>query len=674
MERTRCFKRWLRPFQKFSWWSENFGRLEIAGEAASGTLSVSSATASLEGISVDGQSLFLATAAGERLKLMPAQSDWRCRAVWGEGGDQEVWHVVDEGGGFVGQACVGGDRSSTCVVAGGAAACSDAARAANAGTARSELGGDTVGGGAYDGGCVIDDSLAVGADGPGTAQAQLCEGRRELQRGHFVEAIQCFTAAAAAAVATADEAMARRGRAEAAVAVQDWEMAELDCTWCLENHPEDYETHQTIGLLRFVSRDYAAARVAYAQASRLAPQARQNAIWRGILEAERLPLIARPVAQCSNTFTATEYSLPQLWEFFLRCTEILKTEIPRNFAMLFPSALQQDSIAPLPYILTLPSGLSAADAAGLRAVAASDCGGARAGKGLHLPYKRRYPLLVYMHSAAMTGICHGDIVARQLQTAAEECPYSSLVERRQASVVDEFIGVAPCCPPSLADMSFLPKAYKKQKLFWFKACKADAYENWDFAQAKRVRALEWLVVEWLAHICTVLPVDAKRVHFVGASCGGYGVLRLAELVPRLPVSVVPMAGYYPQMPGEDHDAEQLLDRTMSIPMVWPLHCEQDKVCRLDSPHVAPVYRHLLAKRGVEPSWVPSAVAKGGNSSYHCAANAVHRAPDDFFKELLPLVREDAHDAPGYLRQRLDELVMTPGPAAATPLPAPTGWL
>ena len=103
MERVRRYERWLGPFQKFTWLSEKHGYLEIAGEAASGSLRIATATARarLADISVEGQSIFLTKDTGERLKLIPTRSDCRRRAVWGyEGGDQDVWHVVrpaDEG-------------------------------------------------------------------------------------------------------------------------------------------------------------------------------------------------------------------------------------------------------------------------------------------------------------------------------------------------------------------------------------------------------------------------------------------------------------------------------------------------------------------------------------------------------------------------------------------------
>jgi hypothetical protein len=62
--------------------------------------------------------------------------------------------------------------------------------------------------------------------------------------------------------------------------------------------------------------------------------------------------------------------------------------------------------------------------------------------------QRLYPLIVYLHSA---GACEmggkEGYQSKQLNLVTQEAPHSVLVDGGQAGVVDDFIGIAPCCPP-----------------------------------------------------------------------------------------------------------------------------------------------------------------------------------------------------------------------------------
>jgi len=165
----------------------------------------------------------------------------------------------------------------------------------------------------------------------------------------------------------------------------------------------------------------------------------------------------------------------------------------------------------------------------------------------------------------------------------------------------------------------------------------------------------------------VLPVDTQRIHFVGSSCGGYAVLRLAELVPFLPASVVPLAGYYPQMVTEDHDVAQMVARIQSVPKVWPLYCDQDRLCRLESPFVYRLLAELFEQRGEKGNKVDRNIARGSASNFHSASNVVLAHPESFFGELAGFVRRDNVGGSAYLRQRVQDLLSQPvHPACAQP--------
>jgi predicted esterase len=201
----------------------------------------------------------------------------------------------------------------------------------------------------------------------------------------------------------------------------------------------------------------------------------------------------------------------------------------------------------------------------------------------------------------------------------------------------------------------MPKALRRRKIYWFKSCDTSAYSDWDFTQAERVFQIELLVTERLAHVCEELPVDSSRIYFVGSSGGGYAVLRLGELLPQLPAAIVPIAGYYPDIPGQDHDPSVLADRLRGT-HVWPMHCKQDRLCRLDRPDVERVYRYLQERNGVEVEWVDPSIAKGSSKNFHSANKQVLTNPDRFFRKLGQLERPEMQDASVYFRQRLKELL------------------
>jgi len=195
---------------------------------------------------------------------------------------------------------------------------------------------------------------------------------------------------------------------------------------------------------------------------------------------------------------------------------------------------------------------------------------------------------------------------------------------------------------------------KAKRALWFKTMTEDAYDAWDFSKATRCIRAEQLVLGLIASALEQLPVDPSRVYIMGSSLGGYGALRLAELAPALPAAVVPMAGYYPDVPGQDHDAARLAERLRGVPRVWPLHCEYDKTCRRDAPEVARLYKCLRETLGVKVDPVPYSLARGTRSDYHWAQRAVTDDPEAFFGELLRISRSPGASAAD-LRHRIDAL-------------------
>merc|ERR1711879_445695 len=111
-------------------------------------------------------------------------------------------------------------------------------------------------------------------------------------------------------------------------------------------------------------------------------------------------------------------------------------------------------------------------------------------------------------------------------------------------------------------------------------------------------------------------------------------------LPRLPAALVSLAGYYPEIPGEDHDVATLVERIEGVPLIWPLHCDKDKLCRMEHPHVAKLYEYLSLHRGVEVDLVPANIAQGSQKNYHSSHNFMLTNPEKFFGRLLQATRSD----------------------------------
>lgn len=470
-------------------------------------------------------------------------------------------------------------------------------------------------------------------------------GRRAARRKDHREAVDHFHAASQAAPRTSSPKRCQqesiRSMVDALVECGLPEAAKEQAAWLLQVDNREYANHHCMAMALVAMDDYAGARESYHEAAMYAPTdiTRRN-MERGALEMESELLLQGKFPQLRQTYRATDMAIEEVMDFYERAianpqkvTERFGT-VPRNFALIHKS--KRKTHAELPFILTMP----ALDEAKVEHRQAA-----------------KYPLLLYLHSAASTDICKGDVLNRQLQFVAGEAPQSIFVEQGRSNAVDQFIGIAPCCPPNLAALEVdMPKAYRRNKVYWFKACETFAYSSWDFSKAHRVVEVELLVVELLEKALSLLPIDPSRIYFVGSSCGGYAAFRLGEIVPRLPAGIVSLAGYYPEMPGEDHDVGNLVARIESVPLVWPLHCDKDKLCRMDHEHVAKLYEYLLMRRGVEVDPVPPSVAQGSQKNYHSSHNFMLTSPDKFFNRLLQTKRPDVVPK-DYLKTRIEELNM-----------------
>jgi len=350
------------------------------------------------------------------------------------------------------------------------------------------------------------------------------------------------------------------------------------------------------------------------------------------------------VLQSSRSFYGLQNWGPgDTWDFCKRAAKFAPLEPAlRQFALEFQSSATLGAV--MPYLLTVPERLGASEPPAVDA---------------------KYPLLVYLHSAGGTDICKGDVRSRQLQFVTQEAPHCVLYDRGQTGLVDEFIGLALCCPANLNSLNCFQgysKCLRKWKVYWFKACDGQAYSNWDFSKMLRLPEVEVLVTELLLRVCSELPVDPARISFVGFSGGGYAVLRLGEVLPALPAAIVPFAGYYPCNTEQDHDPQACAERIKGA-HVWPLHCQRDKVCKTDSPHVAKIYHWLKEILGVEVEWVSESVSKGSSSNYHSASQQIFKEPNAFFLKLLRSSRREMRDAASYLAKRLAELRAQPTASA-----------
>jgi pimeloyl-ACP methyl ester carboxylesterase len=260
-----------------------------------------------------------------------------------------------------------------------------------------------------------------------------------------------------------------------------------------------------------------------------------------------------------------------------------------------------------------------------------------------------YPLVVYLHGGASADICKGDVLQRQLEFMVRSSPFATLVDCRQGpeGLMGSCIHLAPCCPPNVAALGrYQTKADGKRKVYWFKTCEGSSYYSWQFSGAQRCHEVELLVAELLDSICGELPVDKGRIYLVGQSAGGYGVLRLAELLPQLAAAVVPMSGYYPSIPGHDHEHDSLLDRLRDGPTILPMHCQQDRVCSPQMPAVHDLYEGMRQHLGIEVQWRSSV-----GPDFHTLDHEISSDPDRFLRRLLDFERPEQ-------RARRDSL-MTP---------------
>lgn len=481
----------------------------------------------------------------------------------------------------------------------------------------------------------VDAPPRVMEEGEAELQAGLLAMRREL----FQEAVQCFSAVMARHGSRTFAAL--RNRAKAQMSLGNLREATIDAQLAVEREPLCLDSHFTLGLVRSCANDFLGARESYRKALELSPGL--ACLLKGLWEAEQMLLTANPLPRTRRTFRPNEQlGLGQVWEIISRGAA---RDTPlRQVAMVFQSPR---SDCQMPYLLTVPSAVVSGEAI-------------REEQSNPAVTPRLYPLALYLHSAAFTDICKGDVLSRQLQLLTEEAPQSLLAEKGLGGIADEVIGLAPCCPSNVGQLDpFVGKNMKRRKIFWFKICEALAYSAWHFEDSQRCLEVELLTVELLRAVCAELPVDPQRIYFLGSSCGGYAVLRLAELVPDLPAAVVPFAGYYPDMPGQDHDTAELARRLRGV-NIWPLHCKEDRLCKLDLPMVSNLYRVLADENGVDVEWVPNSVAKGSQSNYHSAYNVLLKDPEAFFRKLLGFCRKDTQAPVPYLEQRVGELAACEG--------------
>lgn len=353
------------------------------------------------------------------------------------------------------------------------------------------------------------------------------------------------------------------------------------------------------------------------------------------------------VGTCEFLFDFRGQDLRWTWDFCIRGARqpqnFAASARMRQFALRYQSPRCQS--CPLPYVLTVPANLGRNDRY-------ADSGAP--GCAIEDTANNLYPLILSLHSSGMVDLCKGDVEHRQLLYAAEESLLYNLVGRGLPGPWDDYFGLAPCCPPNIHSLD--ESAYgiqRKDKVYWFKTCEQSSYHKWDFSKARRCLKVEVLVTEWLLYVLQTLPVDPNRIYFVGASSGGYAVLRLAELLSQVPAAVVSMAGYYPDIPEADHDPRVCAERIRHL-RLWLMHCKEDKLCRVDSPHVCPLYE-VLQQSGLDVHWVEASVARGCTKNYHSAHKSAAKDPAGFFAKLGNWTGSSAGDIQTYLRGRLDEL-------------------
>lgn len=338
---------------------------------------------------------------------------------------------------------------------------------------------------------------------------------------------------------------------------------------------------------------------------------------------------------CVATFQVDyDFRAGDVWNFCARSEA--SPSAPRQFAMTYVSGVGYE--LSIPYVLTVP----------LSAVGSSRTA------DLDAP-RKTYPLMVYMHSAGLAEVVRGDVAEKHTRMIIQEAPLAFACEEKKQGITDDWIGLAPICPPNLGALlyEFVAKHERKKKLYWFKTCDAGAYTAWDFNEAMPVREMEQLILELLLEVCETLPVDPQRIFIQGASCGGYAALRLAQLVPDLCAGVIPVAGYYPKMKGH---SQRALIRDLGDTFLWPMHCEEDKLCQIASVHVGGLYE-LLGKKGVFVQWVDPQIAKGDQRplNFHCAHRYILNDIPEFFRVLSEHSRPEMTNAPAYIYKRLRKL-------------------
>ena len=339
----------------------------------------------------------------------------------------------------------------------------------------------------------------------------------------------------------------------------------------------------------------------------------------------------------TRTASVTNWSLQNVWERSHASTaaDAITT---RQFTMLHKTEMWPDGR--LPYLLTVPAVHSAGHSEG-----------------------HKFPLLVYLHSAGPVSQSKGDYEVAQMGLVAGEAPHSCVIESGRAGTVDNFIAISPCCPPNVTvfgtqhGRDWVPKRVAtKKKNYWFKTCDENAYHGWEFTGCYRCVEVELATIELIAHVCKILPVDPRRIYFYGVSAGGYGALRLGELLCDLPAAIVPIAGYYPDMPDRGHCTETMAKRLQRIPCVWPMHCSLDKLCNVESPHVSKAYGRLH-DRGIFVDWIEGPISKGSNKNYHSPHQKILKDPNAFFNKLLDHTKANVEDPVVYLHRRIAELQM-----------------
>jgi len=664
----------LAPFVQGSTWRSNaFGALSIVGSPTSGCLYVHLLDA--WSLRTDGRRLFLESPCGLQCCLVSGESHPKRRAVWLQpNGLRDVWERMLPGatGSLSASAGIGNNIrfATTAVDAVGqneiaadvlvvGARCCVASE-----SSRSTIAADAKDAEASASNCCSTDPAPIGddmnimfVDAIRAGEASMRQGLAEMAAQHFMRAID-IAHLSRNSVSGDGEGLARalRGRAKARLALgEDALPALADAQRVVGLRPLCRASHHALAMARLAVNDFIGACEACTAGLRLSPELQDGpalSLIQAHREAERCLLLSRPIEGCYRTFEALPFEARRAWELCPASPVAMasgtffgtQAPAPRQFVLQHASLLWPR--LGMLYRLTVP------------AAAASSSAGST----------ERYPLVVFLHGALSNDICKGDIAARQVQFLAKDCPFSTLVDRnyrRGSGVFDSFIAVQPCCPPNVSALhkDHLPNAAKKRKVYWFKTCDALAYAKWDFSQADRCVKVEQLVVELLANICEQLPVDASRIYLVGSSSGGYAALRLAELVPELPAVFVPLAGYYPEMPREDHSATAMVERLRSV-RVWPIHCLSDTICPIRLPEVAVPYRLLHERLGVEVEWVAAS-----GSDFHNVLSSTLAQPNDFFGRLLRTGRrqpQEMRDASAYLRCRLAELQAESAASVAEP--------